>query len=29
MCEETDYPMNYEDKKVPILDGKVWIDEEN
>ena len=26
---ETDYPMNYEDKKVPILDVKVWIDEEN
>ena len=25
---ETDYPMNYEDKKVPILDVKVWIDED-
>ena len=26
---EADYPSKYEDNKVPILDLKVWVNEEN
>ena len=26
---ESDYPAKYEDKKVPILDPKVWVNEDN
>ena len=26
---EADYPSKYEDKKVPILDVKVWVDDDN
>ena len=26
---EADYPSKYDDKKVPILDLKVWVNEDN